>query len=192
MRKRQRHETVAGRRSPPGDAIKPDFAPQKDRTPLFGTGAIRLELQKTMYTAGESVEGILLLNIIRPVSARGLFAILSAQQQFFRRGNPDGKSGLRMVVREVYHYQQQLDGEKEYEKTREPAAYPFRLILPPVTGSLQETFNAASGSAAITGGIRSMDGSVPFGPPDWSVEGYLDLPPAFHIKTRVTIGVRQV
>jgi hypothetical protein len=191
MRTRQRHESVAGRRSPAGNTTTPDFALRENRTPEFGIGAIRLELQKTIYTAGEAVEGTLLLSIGRPVPARGLFAILSAQQQFYRRTDPEGKDGLRMVHRTVYHYQQQLDGEKEYEKTAEPAAYPFRLTLPPVAGFMQETRDSASGSAAITGGVRSMDGSVPFGPPEWSVEGYLDLPHAFDVKTKVSIGVRQ-
>jgi hypothetical protein len=192
MRTRQRHESVAGRRSLAGNTTTPDFAPRDDRTPRFGIGAIRLELPKTIYTAGEAVEGTLLLGICRPVPARGLFAILSAQQQFYRGADPDGKDGLCMVKRTVYHYQQQLDGEKEYEKTAKPAAYPFRLVLPPVAGSIQETRDAASGSAAITGGIWSMDGPVPFGPPEWSVEGYLDLPLAFDVKTKVSIGVRQV
>lgn len=192
MRTRQRHESVAGRRSLAGNNDTRDFIPRENRTPGFGIGAIRLDLPKTMYTTGEAVEGTLLLSISRPVLARGLFAILSAQQQFYRKADPDRKDGLHMVQRTVYHYQQQLDGEKEYEKTAEPAAYPFRLILPPVAGSMQDARDLINGSAAITGSIRSIDGSVPFGPPAWSVEGYLDLPLAFDVKTKVSIGVRQV
>ena len=56
---------------------------------------------------------------------------------------------------------------------------------------MQDARDPASGSAAITGSIRSMDGSVPFGPPEWSVEGYLDLLIASDVKTKVSIGVRQ-
>ena len=191
MRTRQRYEKVAGRRSPARNTNMPDFEPRENRTPGFGIGTIRLDLPETAYTVGEVVEGTLLMGICRPVLARGLFAILSAQQQFYRGDDPDGKDGLRMVQRTVYHYQQQLDGEKEYEKTAEPAAYPFRLILPPVAGSMQDARDLISGSCAIIGSIRSIDESVPFGPPAWSVEGYLDLPLVFDVKTKVSIGVRQ-
>jgi hypothetical protein len=169
-----------------------DTVPRDDRTPGFGIGMIRLVLSKTTYTVGEAVEGTLLLSVSRPVPARGLFAILSAQQQFYRRPDPDGRNGLRMVPRKVYHYQQQLDDEREYEKTAEPAAYPFRLMLPPVVGFTQDARDPANGSGAVIGSVRSIDGAVPFGPPEWSVEGYLDLPLAFDVKAKTSISVRKI
>jgi hypothetical protein len=169
-----------------------DFVPRDDRTPGSGIGTIRLELPKTTYTVGEAVGGTLLLSVSRPVPARGLFAILSAQQQFYRRPDPDGRNGLLIVPRRVYHYQQQLDGEREYEKTAEPAVYPFRLMLPPGVGFMQDARDPASGSGASTGSVRSIDGSVPFGPPEWSVEGYLDLLLAFDVKAKTSIDVRKI
>jgi hypothetical protein len=97
-----------------------------------------------------------------------------------------------MVPRKVYLYQQQLDGEREYEKTAEPAAYPFRLMLPPIAGFMADVQNTSTGSAARVGSVRTIDGSVLYGPPEWSVEGYLDLPLAFDVKAKVCIGIQKV
>jgi hypothetical protein len=168
-----------------------DFASRGNRMPGFDIGTIRLDLPKTTWIMGEVVEGTLLLSVSRPIPARGLFAILSAEQQFYHQADPAGKNGLHTVTRKVYHYQQQLDGEREYEKTLEPAAYPFRLILPPVAGFMQDLRDPASGSAAMIGRIRTNDGPVPSGPPEWSVEGYLDLPLAFDVKEKIRISVRK-
>jgi hypothetical protein len=167
-----------------------DLASGIDKSPGFGIGTIRLEMPKTRYTAGNAIEGTLLLSVSRPVMARGLFAILSAQQQFSKQPGLR-ENGLHVVPRKVYHYQQQLDGEREYQKTAEPAAYPFRLKLPPIAGFMQDTPDPASGSAAVTGSVGSSDGSVPFGPPEWSVEGFLDLPLAFGVRETVRLSVRK-
>jgi hypothetical protein len=162
-----------------------------DRTPGYGIGTIRLSLPKTTYTIGEAVEGTLLLSICRPIQARGLFAILAAVQEFYLWEDPLGKNELRTVTRKVYHYQHQLDGEREYEKTVEPATYPFRLILPPSVGFMQDHHDPANGSATMTGGIRTMNWSVPSSLPEWSVEGYFDLPLAFDVKEKIRLSVGQ-
>jgi hypothetical protein len=167
-----------------------DLITRDDRTQGYGIGTIRLTLPKTTYTIGEAVEGTLLLSVSRPVQARGLFAILAAEQEFYRWADPVGKNGLHTVKRKLYHYQHQLDGEREYEKTVEPAAYPFRLLLPPGVGFVQDLRDPANGSAAMIGSIRTMDGSVPSSLPEWTVEGYLDLPLAFDVKEKIRLSVR--
>lgn len=192
MRTRKQHDCVAGRHDPAGNTVFTDSASREGRASGFGIGAIRLDLQKTIYAAGESVEGTLLLMILRPVSARGLFAILSAQQHFYRIDGTSGKDGLHMVLRKVYHYQQELDGRKEYGKTEEPAAYPFRLVLPPNAGTSQAIRCSSGESGAATGIDGGAGAFVPFGPPEWSVEGYLDLPLPLDVKTKVSIGVQRV
>jgi hypothetical protein len=183
---------MAARRFPARGNDMGDFIPGGNWTPGFGIGTIRLELPKIIYIVGETIEGTLLLCVNRSVPARGLFAILSAQQQFYKQPDPYSKNGLHTVMRKVYHYQQQLDGEKEYEKTAEPVAYPFRLMLPPIVGFMQDARDPANGSGAMMGSVRTIDGSIPFGPPEWSVEGYLDLPLAFDVKAKVSIGVRKI
>jgi hypothetical protein len=188
MRKQQQHETVAARRSL-SRGSEMCVVTRDDRTPGYGIGTIRLTLPKTTYTIGEAVEGTLLLSVSRPVQARGLFAILAAEQEFYRWADPVGKNGLRTVTRKVYHYQHQLDGEREYEKTIEAAAYPFRLMLPTCVGFTQDLRDPANGSATITGSVLTMDGSVPSGLPKWSVEGYFDLPLAFDVKEKILLSV---
>jgi hypothetical protein len=158
------------------------------RIPGSGIGTIRLDLPKTRYTAGDTIEGTLLLDISRPILARGLFAVLSAQQQFYLRPDVQG-NGMRTVTRKVYHYQQQLDGGREYENTAEPTAYPFRLMLPPRGGFLQELRSLAGGTAAAISNLPSIDGSVPSGTPAWSVEGFLDLPLSFDVRDTVRLRV---
>jgi hypothetical protein len=188
MRSRQRHTHMAARRSfSPGADMRESVA-SDGRIPVSGIGTIRLDLPKTRYAAGEAIEGTLLLDISRPILARGVFAVLSAQQQFYRRPDLQG-NGMRTVTRKVYHYQQQLDGRREYERTAEPTPYPFRLMLPPRVGFLQDVQGPAGGTATAISNLPAIDGSVPSGTPAWSVEGFLDIPLAFDVRETVRLRV---
>ena len=157
----------------------------------FGVGKIELKLPKTTYAAGEAIEGTLLLTVNKPVKARGLFATLFAEQQIREQVRNQGKMEMRTEKRKIYNYQQQLDTEKEYQKTDGAEAYPFSITMPPEAGVMQHVVDPLHGFTVSIGGLQIGAGPGPVGPPEWSVEGYLDLPLAFDVKATVNIGVRQ-
>lgn len=158
----------------------------------FGVGKIELKLPKTTYAAGEAIEGTLLLSVNTPVKARGLFATLYAEQQIREQVRNQGKMEMRTETRKIYHYQQQLDTEKEYLKTGEATAYPFSITMPLIPGVTQNVSDPLHGLTVSIGGLQIGGGLGPIGPAQWTLEGYLDLPLALDVKAKVSIEVRQV
>ena len=156
----------------------------------FGVGKIELKLPKTTYSAGEAIEGTLLLTINKTVKARGLFATLSAEQQMREQVHNQGKIEMRTVSQKIYNYQQQLDTEKEYQKTGEATAYPFSITMPPMARVTQDVTNPLHGLTISFGGLQIGGGPGPVGPAQWTLEGYLDLPLALDVKAKVNIGIR--
>ena len=152
----------------------------------FGIGSVRVDLQKKAVTPGEAVEGTLLLTVNSPTRARGLFVTLAAHRQFRAPGGRP--SSPEMIVKRIYHHQQQLDTERLYQKTVFPVPYLFRLLTPPVNGFLEEA-GVVQGAPAAADRNGSGMAPEPFGPIEWSVEGYLDLPLAYEVMDVVKIRV---
>jgi hypothetical protein len=156
----------------------------------FGVGKIELKLPRTTYAAGEAIEGTLLLTVNKPVKARGLIAALYAEQQIREQVRNQGKLEMRTEKRKIYEFQQQLDTEKEYQKTNGAAGYPFSITVPPDAGVTQHSVDPLHGFTVSMGGLQIGGGPGPAGPAQWSVVGYLDLPLAFDVKASVNIGIR--
>ena len=156
----------------------------------FGVGKIELKLPKTTYAQGEAIGGTLLLTVNKPVKARGLFVTLSAEQQIRERVYNQGKTEMRTVKEKIYNFQQQLDCDKEYQKTGEATPYPFSITMPSMAGITQGVIDPLHGFSISIGGLQIGGGSGPIGPAQWTLEGYLDLPLALDVKAKVSIGVR--
>jgi hypothetical protein len=157
----------------------------------FGVGKIELKLPRTTFAAGEAIEGTLLLTVNKPAKARGLFAALYAEQQIREQVRNQGKLEMQTVKRRIYEFQQQLDTEKEYQKTDGAAAYPFSIMVPPDAGATRQVVDPLHGFTVRVGGLQIGAGAGPVGPAQWILEGYLDLPLALDVKASVSIGIRQ-
>lgn len=155
----------------------------------FGIGKIELKLPKTTYAAGEVIEGTLLLTVNKPVKARGLLITLYAKQRFRKEELDEGRIVMATVTEEIYNYKQQLDGEKEYQKTGEATAYPFSITMPPMARVTQDAINPLHEFTISLVGVQVGGGPGPIGPAQWTLEGYLDLPLALDVKAKVNIGV---
>ena len=94
---------------------------------------------------------------------------------------------MTTVKRTMFSYPLQLDSEREYPATAEPAVYPFKIAVPsgadcPPAGSGTDAGDIHAGGRRIGGGPESV------GPPRWTLEGHLDLPLAFDLNAEVRIG----
>jgi len=170
---------------------------------MFGLGAGKIEIYipKTAYVVGEPIEGTLVLSVNSTVKARGVFLKLCADQKFreyiYDSGShhSSGHGHWTTTTKTVYNFVLQFDGEREYPKTPQPLSYPFRIFVPKEADTLrQSAWSGGSGNPVISigplqiGGGDSMGGG-PVGPPDWYLEGYLDLPFAFDVSARVLLSI---
>jgi len=167
----------------------------------IGAGTIEIRIPKIAYVVGEPIEGTLVLSVNSPVKARGVFLKLCADQKFreyvYDSGShhSGGHGHWTTTTKTVYNFVLQFDGEREYPKTPQPVGYPFRIFVPKEANTLRQYPGSGGyGSPAISigplqfGGGSSMGGG-PVGPPDWYLEGYLDLPLAFDVSTRVMLSI---
>jgi hypothetical protein len=169
---------------------------------MFGIGAGKVEIYipKMAYAAGEAIQGTMAVTVNSPVKARGVFLKLFAEQKFreythdIGSHHSSGQSHMTTVTRTVYNFVLQFDGEREYQKTLQPLNYSFRVYVPQEATSLRQS--AGSGGPVISIGPIKIGGSGfigggtgPIGPPEWFLEGYLDLPMAFDVSKRIQLNI---
>ena len=169
----------------------------------LGAGTIEIRIPKIAYVVGEPIEGTLVISVNSPVKARGVFLKLCAEQKFreyihdsgSHHSYGQGNGHWTTTSKTVYNFVLQFDGEREYPKTPQPLSYPFRIFVPKEAETLRQyTGSSGFGSPVISigplqiGGENYMGGG-PTGPPDWYLEGYLDLPLAFDVSARVLLSI---
>lgn len=155
----------------------------------LGNGKIELKLPKTVYSVGERIAGTILLTISRPVHARGLYVVLSAEQSFREQIIYRNGTGARTVSRRIFCFQQRLDRDRHYQKTAGTVEYPFALTLPPVGIGGQGSAGPLD-SRSIRFGDQQVDlRQAPVGPVRWILEGCLDIPHALDMFTQTAIQV---
>ena len=172
---------------------------------MFGLGAGKIEIRipKTAYVVGEPIEGTLVLSVNSTVKARGVFLKLCAEQNFREYTYDSGSHHSHghehghwtTTTKTVYNFVLQFDGEREYPRTPQPLSYPFRIFVPKEVETLRQyARSSGTGNPVISigplqiGGDDSMGGEGPVGFPEWFLEGYLDLPLAFDVSTRVPLN----
>ena len=156
----------------------------------FGVGKIEVSIPKKNFTPGEEINGTLLLTMKKPAKARGLFIKIFAEQRFREIRNQGGNQNSTEVIRVIYSFQQGLDSEKEYPVTSTPTAYPFTLVVPSGTNASTTTPTSPLGNLQISmGGFTLGSAAGPIGPPQWYLEGFLDLPLALDLKTKIALNI---
>jgi hypothetical protein len=155
----------------------------------FGNGKIELRLPKTVYAVGERIAGTLVLTVHRPVNARGLYVVLSAEQSYREQIIYRNGTGTRTVSRRLFCLQQRLDRDRHYQKTAGTTEYPFSLNLPPVGIGGQGSAGPLDSRSIRFGDQRIDLMQAPVGPVRWILEGCLDIPHALDMFTQTAIQV---
>ena len=135
---------------------------------MFGRGKVNVTVQRTHYAPGDTISGVVVLSLKKPIKAREASIALIGEQitTQTRMGMGSGQTSMRTEQqrRRVYDFKQQLDGEKEYGLGQE---YGFEIKIPAdilsvspqipqVEGKLGQALKVAQTAAAMTGRIPSQ------------------------------------
>ncbi len=143
----------------------------------FGKGKIKIELEKFNYSPGETVKGKLILNLKKPIEARGLYVEFIGEQRTSQNIGVKRSS----QTRRVYDFKQTLDGEKEYPAGQE-LVYPFEIKIPENTKhELNEKVEKALAIAKTIGLMSNYT--------SWFIIGKLDVPLSIDISKKIQITV---
>jgi hypothetical protein len=135
----------------------------------IGRGDVRLELDRTRLSPGETVRGRVSLALPEPVDAKRLVVSLCAHQRTLEFQHRDGRRTTASNRSEIFRFDHELGGAQTYESRTDR----FELTVPPDALDKQ----AAPGSHPIADAVRSMAAALgpQVGPVEWSVIAALEI-----------------
>ncbi len=145
---------------------------------LFSKGNMDIKLDKASFSAGESIIGTVTMQLKKPIKSRGVVISIIGERKVTRMAG----NGLESRVEQVFNFDTNLDGEKEY--ITQPYEYKFELKAPQQNqakapeGALGAVVNAAS---FLTVGSA--------GPISWYLIAKLDVPKGFDLSKKVKIMI---
>jgi len=138
---------------------------------LFGKEKISVTLDKYDYVPGNTIKGMVKLQLKKPTQARKLQVSFRGSRTETQTGMGVGptasnRRGSRTV--HVYDFTMPLDGEKEYLE----GEYPFEIKIPEDIKQTVQTPKGKVGTAVTA--LKAISGV--YSRIDWYVEAKLDVP----------------
>ncbi len=150
---------------------------------MFSKGKIDIAVPKTNFSTGEVISGIATLNMKKRAKAREFTVSLICDQKITERR---GTSRSTRTDR-IYEFEQQLDGEKEYEGS---GTYPFEIKIPEDVLDQQPQMPQLEGTLGTALGIaQSLTGMGATKKTSWYLLTRLDIPWGTDIKEKVQITI---
>lgn len=147
---------------------------------MFGKGKIDIAVPKTNFVAGEIISGIATLNMKKRAKASDFTISLICEQKIKEMR---GTSRSTRTDR-IYEFEQQLDGEKEYEGS---GTYPFEIKIPEDVLCQQPQLEGTLGTAL--GIAQSLTGMGATKRTSWYLLARLDIPWGVDTKEKVQITI---
>ena len=147
---------------------------------MFSKGKIDIAVPKTNFNTGEVISGIATLNMKKRAKAREFTISLICEQKIKERR---GTSRSTRTDR-IYEFEQQLDGEKEYEGS---GTYPFEIKIPEDVLGQQPQLEGTLGTAL--GIAQSLTGMGATKRTSWYLLARLDIPWGADTKEKVQITI---
>ena len=150
---------------------------------MFGKGKIDIAVPKTNFVAGEVISGIATLNMKKRAKASEFTISWICDQKITERR---GTSRSTRTDR-IYEFEQQLDGEKEYEGS---GTYPFEIKIPEDVLGQQAQMPQLEGTLGTALGIaQSLTGMGATKRTSWYLLARLDIPWGVDTKEKVQITI---
>lgn len=151
----------------------------------LGKGKIRIDLDKSDFSPGETIKGKVSLEIKKSIPARQLkvtlVGIRITTQQIITQKGPTTKTKRSTI----HHSENSLAEEKQYFK----GEYPFKIKIPADILQKSSTSKGVLGilskAAEVLKGVTETSSRI-----EWHLEASLDIPKAFDIKKRVQINIK--
>lgn len=147
----------------------------------FSKGRIDLTLPKFSYLPGEAIPGSLVMQLKKPLQARGVIVGLYGEErrETYRNGRRTTKT------HRIYEFKFPVDGEKEYAAGT-PLSYTFQIVIPPdLLSQQQQPMEGALGMLAeaakmLSRNVRQVR---------WYVRAHLDVPSGLDVSKEVQIQI---
>lgn len=152
---------------------------------LFSRDKITLQLERYDYKPGDTIKGLVTLNLKKPTKARKMLVSLIGERKEPYR---DSKGRTHYRVVEIFRFDLPLGGEKDYQNEN----FNFEIKVPnnildserPNIPDSDTTFGKIARAAIALSGTR-------YYPVEWLVRAQLDVPLKLDIKNSQKIIISQ-
>lgn len=159
---------------------------------LFGPDKITLTLERYGFKPGETIKGVVKLNLKKPTRARklevGLFGTRRERQPYRSRGGPTShhhhQNTSHNTVVTVYGFTIPLGAEGDYQT----GEYPFEIPIPSNILSVDTRQNLDPRVGAVADTVGLLTGNRLY-PVEWFVKSQLDVPMMFDVKKEQKIVI---
>lgn len=151
---------------------------------MFEKGKIDIAIPKTNFNLGDTISGNVALTMKKPVKARELSISLIGDQTI-TQGSAIGSNKSTSKAR-IYDFKQQLDIEKEYDKS---GAFHFEIKIPADIQSRQPNMPQIEGKLGEVLKVAQMFGVTAKTTTKWFLLAKLDIPWGIDIKKEVQITI---
>lgn len=150
---------------------------------MFSKGNIDIAVPKTNFSTGEVISGIATLNMKKRAKASDFTISLICEQKIKERRGTSRSSRTDRI----YEFEQQLDGEKEYEGS---GTYTFEIKVPEDVLDQQSLMPQLEGTLGTALSIaQSLTGMGVTKRTSWYLLARLDIPWGADIKEKVQITI---
>ncbi len=150
---------------------------------MFSKGNIDIAVPKTNFSTGEVISGIATLNMKKRAKASDFTISLIGEQKIKEMR---GTSRSTRTDR-IYEFEQQLDGEKEYEGS---GTYTFEIKIPEDVMGQQPQMPQLEGTLGTALSIaQSLTGMGTTKRTSWYLLARLDIPWGTDVKEKVQITI---
>ena len=156
---------------------------------LFSKGKANIIIAKSNFYPGETIAGTATLVVDKPALANEFrVSLIGERKTTVRRRNSNGQYTTETETTRIYDFKQQLDGEREYNGSKE---YSFAIKIPEDILAGLEPPNTGGATGALfqfTQAAAGLMGSAPRY--NWYLQATLDIPKSLDVnkQTDITIG----
>ena len=143
---------------------------------------IEIKINKSNFSGGEVIDGVLTLQLGKPIKARELRI-----EMFCERKSSAASIGSRRRTgsntQRLFEFKQHLDDDKQYPASDQPLVYPFKIKLPNDI-NFDPKLSGIAGTALDI--MKAMGG---VGKPVWYLNAVLDIPMGLDVSKKIQINV---
>jgi hypothetical protein len=160
------------------------------RRHMFGKGKIHVAIPRSYYKPGEVISGAVSLEVKKPVKARGVKISLIGDIQTTARKMGTGQYGTSTETTRYYTFEQELDGEKQYDGKHE---YNFEIKLPEWLLSGKPSMPSVEGKIGtvlkVAEAASTIAGLMPTRQIKWYLKARLDVSGGLDISKKVDLTI---
>ena len=146
----------------------------------FGKGKIEIKLNKFNFSPGETISGIISIQMKNPTHAKAMKVSLVGEKKTSSMNLASGGVKSRSSTSQIFNFEMPLGGEGNYSKHE----VPFDIKIP---SDLLQSPKLEGMAGSIIKGLQFLTGGN--SRISWYVKAWLDIPKGFDVSKKLQVNI---